>query len=395
MKKFLSTKYLTSVCFLILLGVMLADSLRPLYYLSYQQLQNLRSGNGLSISQIEAEYNDALPGKQLYITLNGGFQRLLGLRHVNSRYRLDNGHLTYVIPEMDTTAPAENTVAFRDALEEMGISYGYVNTLFKLDPQDKQLPPGVEDYSEKNADQFLSILKENDVATLDLRQLEQEQGLDHYSLYYITDHHWKAETGFWAYTQVADWLKTLDSSFAVDPAFAQESNYNHTVYEDIFCGSAARRLGPLYAGLDDMTVITPKFDTALTFTDQNHTRQGSYEETLLFYKHLTRENMLENSVYGVYLGEDRPEVRISNHSRQQALSPESTPKRLLILKDSSALVVAPYLALSYDEIALIDLRLFEGNLMDYIAQYQPDMVLTIYNPGAFELHNMSMFQFIR
>ena len=169
MKKFLSMKYLTSVCFLALLCFMLGSSMRPLYYIAYQQLQNLRSGNGLSISEIEEGYNDALPGKQIYITLNGGFQRLLGQRYVNSRYRLDNGHLTYVVPEMDVTLPVENTAAFRDALAEMDIPFAYVNTLFKIDPLDKQLPAGVEDYSDKNVDNFLAMLEEKGVTALDLR----------------------------------------------------------------------------------------------------------------------------------------------------------------------------------------------------------------------------------
>lgn len=395
MKKFLSLKYLTSACFVGLLALMLAGSLRPCYYTAYQTLQDIRNGQGFSIDRITYLYNDSLPWKSTYITANGAFQRLMGLRNVNDRYRLDNGQLTYVIPEMDVTVPVENTLAFRDALAEMGIPYGYVNTLFKLDPQDKQLPPGIADYSDRNADRFLAALEEHNVPVLDLRRREQAQGLDHYSLYFVTDHHWTPEAGFWGYTQVAQWLESLDSSFGVNPVFTQESSYHHTVYEDIFCGSAARRVGPLYAGLDDITVITPKFDTALTLTQSDLFRQGSYEETLLFYDHLTRENMLENAVYSVYLGEDQPEIRICNQSRQQNLDPQSTPKRLLILKDSSVLVLAPYLALSYDEVTLIDLRLFGGSLLDYIAQYQPDMVLTIYNPGAFEAHNLAMFDFIR
>ena len=128
MKKFLSLKYLTSACFLALLGIMLAGSLRPVYYEAYHQLQNLRSGNGISISEIEYEYNDALPGKQLYITLNGGFRRLLGQRSVNKRYRLDNGHLAYVIPETDVTAPAESIAAFRD-----GSIWRMVVVIYKLE----------------------------------------------------------------------------------------------------------------------------------------------------------------------------------------------------------------------------------------------------------------------
>lgn len=397
MKKFLSTKYLTSACFLILLGAMIVGGLRPCYYIAYAQLQSLRSGNGISPSQIEYEFNDSLAGKQSYITLNGAFQRLMGLRHVNDRYRMNNGHLTYVIPETDVTTQAENIIAFRDTLAEMDIPFGFVSTLFKIDPLDKQLPDGVEDFSGENTDAFLSLLEAQGVTTLDLREREREQGLDHYSHFYITDHHWTTEAGFWAYTQITQWLESLDSSFAVDPALTDTANYNHTVYEDIFCGSAARRVGPLYAGLDDLTIITPRFDSALkaAVPTKDIYREGTYEDALLYYEYLTRVNMLEVSAYSTYLGLDQPDMQISNFSREQGLEIQSTPKKLMILKDSTALVVAPYLALSYDEVLLVDLRFFEGSLMEYIARQQPDMVLVMYNPGALETHNLMMYDFNR
>lgn len=397
MKKYLSLKYLTTVCFVALVGTMLIYTLRPTFYVAYHQLENLRSGSGFSREQAEYEYNDSLPGKEFYITFNGAFQRLMGIRNVNDRYRMDNGHLTYVVPEMDVQGIAENTVYFRDALEEMGIPFAYVCTPFKIDPEDKQLPLSVEDYSNENADDFLAVLEENSVQHLDLRKLEKEQGLDHYSLYFLTDHHWKPETGFWAYTQIASWLASLDEGFAVDPAITDPENYTYTVYEDIFCGSAARRVGPLYAGLDDVTVISPVFETWLNLSvpSEELYRQGSYEDTLLFPEHLTTERPLESAAYGVYLNKDEPKLFVTNESRQRNLPVKSQPQKLMILKDSNSLVVAPYMALSYDEICLVDLRLFEGDFLGFIREYQPDMVLTIYNPGAFEEHNRSMFDYFR
>ena len=110
MKKYLSLKYLTSVCFLAFIGFMLVYNARPAFYVAYHQLENIRSGSGFSKAQAEYEYNDSLPGKSFYVSFNGGFQRLMGIRSVNERYKLDNGHLTYVVPQMDTTAMAENTV---------------------------------------------------------------------------------------------------------------------------------------------------------------------------------------------------------------------------------------------------------------------------------------------
>lgn len=397
MKKFLSLKYLTSISFVALLMSVLAYSTRPLFYIAYHQLENVRAGSGISLSQIEFEYNDSFPGNTFYITLNGAYQRLLGLRHVNERYLMDNGHLTYIIPEMDVTELADNTVAFRDTLAEMDIPFGYVSTLFKINADDKQLPVGVEDFSNENTDRYLSILKQNGVNVLDLRDNVKEQGLDHYSLYFRTDHHWLPETGFWAYTQIVSWLESLDESYAVDPAITDPDNYNYTFYENIFCGSAGRRVGPLYAGVDDFTVISPKFETMLTHIVPEYeiNRQGSYDQALLFPEKLTNGDPLQSTVYGTYLCKDASQAFITNLSGQEALDVQSRPKKLIILKDSNALVVAPYLALSYDEICLVDLRLFGGNFLEFIQDYQPDMVLALYNPGAFETHNTSMFNFIR
>lgn len=399
MKKIFSLKYLTSVCFLAFIGFMLVYNARPAFYVAYHQLENIRSGSGFSKAQAEYEYNDSLPGKSFYVSFNGGFQRLMGIRSVNERYKLDNGHLTYVVPQMDTTAMAENTVAFRDALAELDIPFGYISTPFKIDPQDKQLPPSIEDYANENADQFLSVLEENDVPTLDLRKLEKEQSLDHYSLYFITDHHWKPETGFWAYTQIVSWLESLDADFAVDPALTDAQNYTFTVYEDVFFGSNGWRVGALYSEMDDFTVITPNFETSLHFQvpSAGIDRQGTYEETLLFLD-ILNQNMgrtQENRMYGTYLYQDEAQEFIYNHSQQQALQVQSKPKKLVILKDSNGLVVVPYLGLSYDEVCFMDLRLFNGDFLAFLQEYQPDMVLAMYNPGAFEEHNANMFQFIR
>lgn len=395
MKKLFTTKNLTALCFLLLLLVMMVLGSRTLYYGAYQLLATWRESHVLDISGLEYLYNDGLPYKEYLLDLNGGFQRLLGMRCVNERYRLDNGQLTYIIPETDITGIADNTVSFYQALEELGIPFVYINTPFKIDPEDKQLPGGVEDYSNENADAFLSILAENDVPYLDLRVLEKEQGLDHYAMYYSTDHHWTAEMGFWAYQQITDYLMQRDESFAVDPALTDPDSYDYTVYPEVFLGSAGRRVGRLYAGLDDLTLITPKFETSFQFVspDAQLEREGRFEDTLIFPEMLTEGSDYERSAYSVYCGGEYGILTITNRSRQEALEVQSEPKRLLILKDSNSCVVAPFLALSYDEICMLDLRLIVTDIPDFVQEYQPDLVMVLYNPGALEDNNRMMFDF--
>lgn len=395
MKQYLSTKNLTALCFLLLLAVMFLLGLRTCYYGAYQMLATWRESHVLDISGLEDQYNDGLPYKESFLDLNGGFQRLLGIRYINERYRLDNGQLTYVIPQTEVDWKAENVAALRQALEEQDIPFLYINAPFKIDPTDKQLPLGVEDYSNENADAFLAILTEKNVPYLDLRVLEKEQGLDHYAMFYSTDHHWTAEMGFWACQQITARLAQIDESFAPDPGLMAEDSYEHTLYPEIFLGSAGKRVGKRYAGMDDLTIIDPKFDTSLRMEvpEVQMDRQGSYADAILFPELLSRKDDPDVSLYDVYCGGNRGLTYFTNFSRQENLAIQSQPKRLLVVKDSFSSVVAPFLALSYDEVCLLDLRECEQDVVEFAKTYQPDLVIVLYNPGALESNNDIMFHF--
>ena len=96
MKKLFSFRYLTALCFLFVLAVFFALSLKPFLRETWYAL---RAGGDTALA--ESRFNDFLPGKEGWVTLNGGVQRLLGRREVNQRYRLENGQMTYIIPELD------------------------------------------------------------------------------------------------------------------------------------------------------------------------------------------------------------------------------------------------------------------------------------------------------
>lgn len=53
--------------------------------------------------------------------------------------------------------------------------------------------------------------------------------------------------------------------------------------------------------------------------------------------------------------------------------------RLLIIKDSYANCLAPYLSRSYDEVVLIDLRSMTSNMSDYLSEQEFDDILLLYN----------------
>lgn len=385
MKKLFSLRNLTAVLFLLFLAVFFLLSLKPFLRESYYGI----AGGG-DTAQAESRFNEFLPGKSFWVNLNGGVHKLLGSREVNERYRLDNGQMTYIIPELDMGQIGQNTVDFAQAVKERGIPFLYVNLLFKVDEEDKQLPLGVEDFSNENADRFLALLRENEVPCMDLREREKEEGLDHYSLFFPTDHHWKPEAGLWAAGEVSAALGELEPSFDTDPDLFALSNYDCRTHERVFLGSHGRRSGTWYAGLDDLDVLTPRFETSLRLSvpSQGLVREGSYAETMLFPEKLAEKDKLNSSAYDVYCGGQYDLMRVENLLHGNG-------KRLLVLQDSFSLVVIPFFSLGYEQVDYLDLRLWGGDLMDYIDETEPDAVLILYNPGALEDNNTVMFDFLR
>ena len=385
------------VAFVLLLGIFFLLGIKGFAGGCLNEARSIAAGKGLSIERLESYYNGRVPLKNALITLNGGFRRVLGQREVNERYRLENGQLTYVIPELDMTAIAENTVEFQKELAARGIPMAYISAPFKVDPEDKQLPPTVKDFSNENADRFLAVLRENNVPFLDLRENFAASGKEHYDWFFPTDHHWTPEAGLYAVRALTEFLAEQDSTFTVQPAVLSDENFIRTKYNDIFLGSCGRRTGSWYSGFDDITVLEPAYETKLHFSapDDGIDRTGSFAETILFPEHLTKKNAFMNNAYSVYCGGDYSRMKIKNLTEPRISDTAPTGKKLLVLLDSFGLVTAPFLSLGYQECTFLDLRQFHDNLMSYIDAYEPDMVLVFYNLGALEDNNWNMFDFLR
>ena len=86
MKKQRFLRYLTTIGFLLLIGVFFLLSLHPFAAGGYRMLRDLLSGVPAGTATIESVYNERLPAKNLLVTLNGGLQKLLGTRCLNDRY---------------------------------------------------------------------------------------------------------------------------------------------------------------------------------------------------------------------------------------------------------------------------------------------------------------------
>ncbi len=344
------------------------------------------------LSTADAAANSALDKGHLFIELYGGVQALSDrtvVEDVDPQYsvvKLTDGTVTFINAEpKDVTGHGRAVVRLAQALEEREVPLLYVQAPQKLQENDDRLPTGVTDYGNDYADQILGVLAENNVATLDLRETLADTGRDWSSFFFRTDHHWTPEAAFTAHQTLAQVLET-DYGFTIPEENTDSAAFTRTNLSDFFLGSQGKRVGSLYAGVDDIEVWTPNFDTDFTYSIPIYDmeRTGPFEESLLFPERIEEKDFFNGNPYTLYAGGDYPMARIYNE-----LSPDRP--RIMLLRDSYACVLTPFLALDCGELITVDLRYFHDDLLTYVDWLEPDLVIVMYTAGSAALDELFDF----
>ena len=344
------------------------------------------------LSTADAAANSALDKGHLFIQLYGGVQALSDrtvLEDVDPQYsvvKLTDGTLTFINAEpQDVTGHGRSVVRLSRALAGREIPLLYVQAPQKLQEDDPRLPTGVADYGNDYADQLLGVLAENDVPTLDLRKTLAAAGRDWSSFFFRTDHHWTPEAAFIAHQAIAEVLER-DYGFPIPAEHTDPAAFTRTCLSDWFLGSQGKRVGPLYAGVDDMEIWEPNFATDFTYSIPIYDteRTGSFSEALLFPERVEEKDFFNGNPYTLYAGGDYPMARIYN-----LLAPERP--RIMLLRDSYACVLTPFLALDCGELITVDLRYFHNDLLTYVDWLEPDLVIVMYTAGSVALDELFDF----
>lgn len=352
---------------------------------------------GAVLSEAESAVNSDLDRDHLFIQLYGGVQRLSGRRMIqdmvagNTVAKLSTGALNFVnlgtAGQVDQEAVgrrAQATAELAAKLEVRGIHYLYIAAPQKIQRGAELLPRGLEESGNATCDAYLAELDRLGVDYLDLRPVFESNGI-YSNWFFRTDHHWKPEAAFFAWQYLSGELD-LRYGYETPSILTNPNNWSTRVLDDFFLGSQGKRVGSLYAGVDDFTIYTPKFDTNLTYTnsDGSFDRSGPFAQSVCFPERVEERDWFNGNPYTYYSGGDYAMATMVNHNNPKG------PK-VVLLRESFSCALAPFLALSCSELTTIDLRYFSGDLMDTIRELEPDLVLTLYTASSTGLDNMFNF----
>ena len=296
--------------------------------------------------------------------------------------KADNDYLAYGVAAMpDNTLEkyADNISELYEYTKENNIPFLYVMTPQK--GYGMEFPAGTDNFIKENCTAHLKNLDERGVPYLEIKQCMDDEGISEEEAFFITDHHWTPKTAIWATERIC---KELDAryGFDYDKSVFDLANYNVETYEDWFLGSQGKKVGRFFTDLyvDDIDIITPKFDTHLTVSQplKNESKTGTFEQTLISKVRYENKGYYEYNPYVAYTGGDYHIQTIENHN-----NPEG--KDILVIRDSYAAASTPFLSLTSHNVHMLDLREMSGmygdrvaSVSEYIEEMDPDYVIIMY-----------------
>ena len=175
-------------------------------------------------------------------------------------------------------------------------------------------------------------------------------------LYYRTDHHWTTEGAYRAYCLL---MEELGQSSAPRDDFTVEQITD-------FYGTSYSKSGLWLTEPDTLELWTDSDIQAVTTVYDANRADPVTREGMFF-----REYLEDADKYPVFLS--------GNHARVHIETNADSGKRLLVIKDSYAHALAPFLAEEYSTIDLIDLRYFkQQTISSWLEENPADEILLVY-----------------
>lgn len=353
----------------------------------YNFIENINNKIKGSIKHAEKFFNTNIPNRYKICEVQMAFEKILGKNlfiEFDRLVVLNNGYLDFVKKKYDYSHAVNNTFKLFDFLSNLKIDFVFAVYPSKISKFDNQLPKGLIDNVNIMCDDFINILNNKNIKTLDLRENAKKEYKSQYDMFFKTDHHWKPSAGLWAAKEISFYLNNK-LKWKINTSLFERNKYSITTIANLFLGSQGKKITLSYTKPDNFEIIEPLFFTNFQrICPELENINGSFRNVMLFEKYI-KYDYYTCHPYAFYLGDDMAYLRLINNSDY------AYNKKVLLIKDSFNLVVAPFLALGIKDLTLLDTRYFTGSVRTFIEKEKYDLVLVAYNasvaPSRSDLYN--------
>ncbi len=280
---------------------------------------------------------------------------------------------------------ADNVEDLYDYLQNNDIGFLYASIGLKPCPWDDSIPtplPGEKSINKR----FIKKLSDRGIPVYDMSAMMPRDPGKWYNLWYQTDMHWNYRGGLWAAGVLASYLND-NCGFSFDLDMFNEDSYIEITRENYFKGTLCRRVSPLLTDKEPLTKLIPRSDIQY---HANHYYSGGLEEREgcfddVFFNNDVYETMATyspNDFYDSSLGDFKFIQNDPLFTFINEVTPDNKGKKILLIRDSFAGYVAPFISTDVREIDLIYKPKFNGSLKAYVEDTKPDAVIMMLYEGT-------------
>ena len=305
-----------------------------------------------------------------WITVKTGIQKACGDTDIGGAYVGKDGYdFEKITPEdVDEKQVDRNIKAVEDYFMTASETIDKQKLSFLLVPtsglvMQEKLPKNARLFDQaKYIDQVQKAMK--DYNFVDVRDTLMDHN-DEY-IYYKTDHHWTSAGACLAYDV---WSERTGGEAETEDGLVKN------VVSDKFRGS-------LYSKILD---ADSAYDEIWTYGLQKDDAFGSKDCTVIIDEKQQLDSIYDDEMlqkkdkYAYFLSGNYGQVHIQN---QKAAS-KAKGKNILIIKDSFANSFVPFVTQDYENIYMVDLRYYNGDMKSYLQEHNITDVLVLYNISNF------------
>lgn len=305
-----------------------------------------------------------------WITVKTGIQKACGDTDIGGAYVGKDGYdFEKITPEdVDEKQVDRNIKAVEDYFMTASETIDKQKLSFLLVPtsglvMQEKLPKNARLFDQaKYIDQVQKAMK--DYNFVDVRDTLMDHN-DEY-IYYKTDHHWTSAGACLAYDV---WSERTGGEAETEDGLVKN------VVSDKFRGSLYSKILDADSAYDEIWTYGLQKDDAFGSKDCTVTIDEKQQLDSIY----DDEMLQKKDKYAYFLSGNYGQVHIQN---QKAAS-KAKGKNILIIKDSFANSFVPFATQDYENIYMVDLRYYNGDMKSYLQEHNITDVLVLYNISNF------------
>lgn len=314
--------------------------------------------SGDYIENVEQYLQDHFPGRDFFVSGKADVEIALGKDQNNGVYLGKDGYLIQQFTAANQADLDKKITQINSFIAKLD----GVDVTFALAPSSNlvngdKLPDNRPDDDIQAVLDYINGEINGNIASLsqtltDINKVQQ--------LYFKTDHHWNTYGAYYAYAEI---MKSMgETPIAI-------TQYQKVVLATDFKGTMYSQGGFFNMAGEEFSILQNINPAKLTV---NYVLTGGETDTLFADKYLT-----EKDKYAYFLDGNHPIITVENENAE-------IDKHIVVVKDSYANIMVPFLADSFSKVTVIDLRFYSGSVSEYAAAENVDDVIILYNIDGFQ-----------